>query len=126
MFDWLRSKFEELILDRDFKRAQEKLKKDPLLGLNLDSVKNTYSNKFYELREIINSEDPMSLIDMGAANDEYEAEVKTIIVQLDSKTNEDEVLNLIYDEFEKWFGDAGSKENYKALARKILEWKINK
>ena len=123
MFGWVKNKIQETLLTRDFNRTHTDLKKDPLMCLDIKSIKIKYPNKFIELRDIINSHDPIGLIKSGAPTDEYEPEVKTIIVQLDDKQNGNEVLDLIYKEFEKWFGDAGNKENYIELAEDIFIWK---
>jgi hypothetical protein len=116
-------RLKERRLNHDFEKAYENIKQDPIMGLDLDTIRNKYGYKFSELREIVNNNDPTGLISMGAPIDEYEPEVKTIIVQLDNTNDENEVLDLVFSEFEKWFGDAGRKENYLKLANDIYNWK---
>jgi hypothetical protein len=122
MFGCWRKNSNQNKLNREFERAIKEIQNDPLMGLNVDSIKAKYGNNFYELREIINKNDPIGLISMGAPEDEYEAEVKTIIVQLDRIKNKEETLDLIYSEFEKWFGNAGKKENFRKMASEINMW----
>ena len=109
----------------NFDRQYAESMKDPLFALDLDSVKSIHGDRFSELRTIINRHDPIGLLDIGAPGDEYEAEVKTIIVQLDHDMTEQQIHDLIYHEFLRWFEDestAGPKEAYKELATDIHEW----
>lgn len=99
--------------------------KDPLFALDIDSVKSEHGERFTELRKIINQHDPIGLLDIGAPEDEYEPEVKTIIVQLEKGMTEQQVHDLIYQEFLRWFEDestAGPKDEYKELATEIHDW----
>jgi hypothetical protein len=110
---------------KNFDRQYEESMKDPLFALGLDSVKSKFDNRFTELRTIINRHDPIGLLDIGAPEDEYEPEVKTIIVQLDSDMTEQQIHDLIYQEFLRWFEDkstVGPKGAYKELATDIHEW----
>jgi hypothetical protein len=122
MFGCRGRRLEQQKIDKEFQNAIERINNDPLMGLNKDSIKNQYGNKFFELRSLINNHDPIGLINMGCPEDEYEAEVKTIIVQLGNKQTENEILDLVYTEFERWFGDAGNKKNYLPLASDIFKW----
>jgi len=109
----------------NFDRQYTKSTKDPLFAIDLDSVKSSHGDRFSELRTIINRHDPIGLLDLGAPEDEYEPEAKTIIVQLDQSMTEKQIHNLIYREFLRWFEDestAGPKEAYKELATEVHEW----
>lgn len=109
----------------NFDKQYAESMKDPLFALDIDSVKTSYGDRFLKLRTIINQHDPIGLLDIGAPEDEYESEVKTILVQLDYDMTEQQVHNLIYQEFLRWFGDestAGPKEAYKDLATDIYNW----
>jgi len=112
--------------DETSARDSEKANSDPLFRLDQDSVKSAYGPRFDELRTIINKHDPIGLLSLGAPEDEYEPEVKTIIVQLDTnKTSELQIHDLIYREFLRWFDDestAGPKDAYKDLAKDIFIW----
>jgi hypothetical protein len=112
-------------LNKIFARDSAVAIKDPLVKLDRDSVKKTYGDKFNDLRTIINKHDPIGLIANGAPDDEYEPEVKTIIVQLDNKTTEQQIHDLVYQEFIRWFDDestAGQNDSYKDLAKDIFVW----
>ena len=109
----------------NFDRQYEESMKDPVIALNLDSVKSKQGIRFKDLKSIINRHDPIGLIDIGAPEYEYEPEVKTIIVQLRKDMTEQQVHDLIYQEFLRWFEDestVGPKETYKELATDIHEW----
>ena len=112
-------------IQNNFDRQYSESMKDQLFALNLDSVKSKQGDRFTELRTIINKHDPIGLLSIGAPEDEYESEVKTILVQLDTAMTEQQVHDLIYQEFIRWFNDestAGSKENYSGLAKDIYDW----
>ena len=109
----------------NFDRQLSESMKDTLFALNLDSVKSKYGDRFMELRTIINRHDPIGLLAIGAPEDEYESEVKTIIIQLDNEKTEQQIHDLVYQEFIRWFNDkstAGTKENYTGLAKDIYDW----
>ena len=100
-------------------------KNDPLINLNNDSLKHYYGERFDSLRAIINKNDPIGLIANGAPDDEYDAEVGTIIVQLNKEMTEQQIQELLYREFIRWFDDestAGPKEAYKKLSQDIYAW----
>lgn len=112
-------------VQENFGRQLSEAMKDPMFTMNLDSIKSKYGNSFNELRTIINRHDPIGLIDLGAPEDEYESEVKTIIVQLDKEMTEKQIHDLVYTEFLRWFDDAstaGSKDAYKELSNDIYKW----
>lgn len=93
--------------------------------LNLDSVKEEYGKDFMELREIVNRHDPIDLLGKGAPEDEYDPEVKTLIVSLDRSMSEEAVHDRIYHEFRRWFGSrstTGPKEQYRAMSEEIHQW----
>jgi hypothetical protein len=96
-----------------------------LIKLSIDSVKKEFGQSFNELRTIINKHDPINLIKIGAPEDEYDSEVKTIIIQLKNMTTEQQVHDLIYQEFLRWFNHeriTGPKDSYKELAADVFVW----
>jgi len=100
--------------------ANELIKNDNLQDLDLGSVIEKYGNKFFQLMKIINKHDPMGFISMGAPKDEYDLEVKTIIVKLYRAKTILEVQKLVEAEFLNWFDisiHAGK------LAIDIFKWK---
>jgi len=57
--------------------------------------------------------------------DEYEPEARTILPRLRTCANSDEVVAVVFEEFQKWFGPqiAGGKERYSSLSKEIwLLW----
>ena len=90
-------------------------------NINTDSVKTLYGDKFLKLRSIVNKYDPVGLISSGAPQDEYEPEVTTIITKLNSNLSENEVYDLVFNEFDFWFGGSttGPKSSYKSLSKDV-------
>ncbi len=90
-------------------------------NVNTDSVKTLYGDKFLELRSIVNKYDPIKLIALGSPADEYEPEVTTLITKLNNKLSENEVFDLVFNEFDFWFGGSttGPKSSYKSLAKDV-------
>ncbi|ACB51679.1 hypothetical protein cce_2329 [Crocosphaera subtropica ATCC 51142] len=89
---------------------------------NRKQIKEQYGIVFNTLSEILFRHDPIG-INFGDNTDEYDPEVGTILPRLETATTEDQVLQIIHEEFIKWF-DAdlvGSKEKYQALARDVWE-----
>ena len=50
---------------------------------DLSLIKSKFGEDFLTLRKIINADDPIGLISVGCPDDEYDPEVKTIIVKLE-------------------------------------------
>lgn len=57
-----------------------------------------------QLRTIINTHDPVGLLAMDAPEDEYDPEVKSILARLKNNMIEEEVRQVVFEEFIKWFG----------------------
>ena len=114
-------------MDDFLSRYEEVKKHDKMIALDLNSVMKQFKNKFFELREIINEHDPVMLIGLGAPGNEYDPEVKTIIVQLDSINTVEGIQDLVYKEFRRWFGEPviGKKESFLELAEDIYKWKYS-
>lgn len=73
------------------------------------------------IAQILYNEDPMK-INLGCNHDEYEPEASTIIQRLPSAQNEADALEIVHDEFSRWFGGedlAGPKEKYRAASALI-------
>lgn len=101
------------------------LSRAQLLAIDLEAVKLSYGERFVQLRTIVNQHDPVRLLSLGAPEDEYEPEVKTMIVQLSIEMTEAEVHDLVYQEFLSWFGTEavlGPKDAYRSLASAIYHW----
>jgi hypothetical protein len=88
--------------------------------VDVHSIREKYGIKFSELMDIINKHDPIELLRVGAPENEYDLEVATIIPLLDGAHNEAEVLLLITNEFERWFGPG--QNDYLELSKDIYKW----
>ena len=107
----------KLILDRT--------NEDPVTGLDISVIKQKYGHLFNELRDIINVFDPICLIGLGAPADEYDPEVATIIIHIYGVNSKAETLELVYNEFTRWFSSAaGERRRYESLAKEIYEWRV--
>lgn len=96
-----------------------------LVKLDLQLVLSTFGEDFYALRSIVNKYDPVGLLDDGYPGDEYDPEVKTIIVQLIKHMSVDQVYDLVINEFRCWFYEEvtdGCEEKYRQLSVDIHEW----
>lgn len=62
-----------------------------LIDLDLNEVKQSQADIFFSVREIINKHDPADLIVIGAPEDEYNPEVKTIVYQLKNDQTIDQI-----------------------------------
>ena len=92
-------------------------------------VKSVYKERFTELLEIINSYDPIGMLSIGAEEEEYDLEVRTIIVQLDNYMTVSEIYNLVRNEFILWFSKdivVVREKIYKSMAEDIHRWIKNK
>ncbi|HNS16407.1 MAG TPA: hypothetical protein PKI34_01130 [Bacteroidales bacterium] len=93
-------------------------------------IQDIYGNLFQELMAILNQYDPIGLyIPELYITNEYNLEVSTIIVQLGDAKNEDDVINLVYKEFKRWFASHNTERDYKIyteMAKAIYKWKVEK
>lgn len=93
-----------------------------LIDLDLNEVKQSQAEIFYSVREIINKHDPARLIVIGAPEDEYDPEVKTIVYQLKNDQTIDQIQDMVYQEFIRWFNEKaiyGERESYLKIAIEI-------
>ena len=80
--------------------------------------------RFGKLRAIVNQFDPIQLLCLGAPDDEYDPEVRTILERLHAELSEDDVLDIVYGEFLKWFGSesvVGQKSDYRLMSAVIFQ-----
>jgi len=95
-----------------------------LIDLDLNEVKQSQADIFFSVREIINKHDPADLIVIGAPEDEYDPEVKTIVYQLKNDQTIDQIQDLVYQEFIRWFNEKaiyGERESYLKMSIEIHE-----
>jgi hypothetical protein len=85
-----------------------------------EPIEKSYPRLFDTMAEILFRHDPLD-INFEHNADEYHPEVSTIMPRLKSATSENEVLQIIHEEFIKWFDEdmAGPKEKYADSAREI-------
>lgn len=102
-----------------------KQKKEKCLSRTIDRLKvmEAYGDLFYGLRGIIIEHNPMRFHHLEDLPDEYDAEVATIITQLNHQMIAKEVHTLVFKEFKRWFAPIhGNKANYLELANAIFSW----
>jgi hypothetical protein len=93
-----------------------------LIDLDLKDVKQSHADIFFSVREIINTHDPIGLIAIGAPEDEYDPEVKTIVFQLKNVYTIEQIQDLVYQEFMRWFNEksiVGERESYLEMAKDL-------
>lgn len=75
------------------------------------------------IKDIIDKNDPIGLINIGAPSDEYDSETKQISNGLDKCNSEEDVLNMVYKIFKDSFDEdiAGKKDTFKNIAKQIYE-----
>lgn len=118
-------------MERAFKSFEKLINKnknhdDPLYNLDTELVRKEFGEKrFNELMSLVNKHDPQQLIALHAPINEYDLEVKTIIVQLDDCNTEEEIYQLVIGEFTRWFGEINEEDLslYKMMAKDIYDWK---
>jgi len=71
----------------------------------------------------IDEADPIGLLASGAPPDEYAPELDTILPRLPGANGVEDVTDIVYDEFSRWFGvdTAGPREAYEAVASRIWQ-----
>jgi hypothetical protein len=71
---------------------------------------------------ILREADPIGLIAMGAPDDEYAPELRTLLPRLNEASSPVEMQRIVHEEFVRWFGgSAGPASGYEAASRRIWE-----
>ena len=73
--------------------------------IDLYKVREAYGDLFYALRAFVNDRNPMDFYHLEGVPDEYDPEVATIIIQLHQRMTKDEIFDLVFQEFKRWFDD---------------------
>ncbi len=99
--------------------------RDELLARR-QKVKDQFGDLFSEVEQILFKHDPMGIAfsdsDSVADNaDEYALEVETILPRLDFGQDVSDVRKIVYEEFHKWFGDAGEEAKYQQISVDIWQ-----
>ena len=83
-----------------------------------------YGELFDEIAALLFQHDPIG-INYDHNTDEYEIETETILPRLSSCRSADDVLQVVHEEFVRWFDPviAGPRERYAELSREI--WRIS-
>ena len=86
-----------------------------------ERLKREHPRLFWELALALARRDPIGLVGVGAPDDEYEPEVGTILPRLGTVPSEGEVLDVVHEEFVRWFGPevAGPRERYAGGASEV-------
>jgi len=73
--------------------------------------------------QILREEDLIGLIAMGAPDDEYAPESRTLLPRLREANSAADVQRIAHEEFVRWFGvgTAGPASRYEAASRRIWE-----
>lgn len=70
--------------------------------------------------------DPIGLIAIGAPDDEYDPEVRTILPRLGEANSAGDVQRIVHEEFVRWFSVevTGPEARYAAVSKEIWQaWK---
>jgi hypothetical protein len=68
------------------------------------SRRNSLRDLVAEVRSLLNWHDPVYLIAIGAPEDEYDPEVRTILPRLGEASDAEGVQRVLHEEFTRWFG----------------------
>ena len=91
--------------------------------IDLYKVREAYGDLFYALRAFVNDRNPVDFYHLEGVPDEYDPEVATIIIQLHQRMTKEEIYDLVFQEFKRWFDDIPiSKGACWELSIDILKW----
>lgn len=87
-------------------------------------VRAEYGELFDEIAALLFRHDPVG-INYDHNADEYEVETETILPRLSGCRSSDDVLQVVHEEFVRWFDTvtAGPRERYAEISREI--WRIS-
>lgn len=71
--------------------------------IDIYKLREVYGDFFYVLRAFVNDRNPMDFYHLEALPDEYDPEVATIIIQLHQRMTKEEIYDLVFQEFKRWF-----------------------
>ena len=80
---------------------------------NRPKLKSIYKELYFTVEAILFNHDPKR-INFGFNTDEYDPEVGTILPRLKNANSESDVVDIVHEEFVRWFGTkiAGDKEQH--------------
>ena len=84
--------------------------------------KNTYRALFDQVSAILFRHDPIG-INFETNADEYESEARTILPRLADCESADDVQQVTYEEFVRWFDEStvGPFESYESIAQEVWD-----
>ena len=90
------------------------------MNVEREILKRQYGKILASISEALFKADPVG-INFKTNPDEYESEARTIIPRLGAAQSADDVQDIVYEEFCRWFDPitAGPKDNYAAVAAEI-------
>jgi len=93
------------------------------IRLERQRMKERFGTLYSGVRAIVNRHDPVGLIRIGAPDDEYDAEIGTILPRLQGAMSSEDVQQIVYEEFRRWFDSSArwSAAEYEVMAREIWE-----
>ena len=93
---------------------------------NRRRLRAEYGRLFDSLAALLYRHDPIG-INFEDNADEYELEARTILAKLRSCHSADDVLQVVYAEFVRWFdrGTAGPPEHYEKVASEVCNFGRN-
>jgi broad specificity phosphatase PhoE len=87
------------------------------------ALKAAYGALYTEVSRLMREADPIRLIAIGAPEDEYDVELRTILPRLREAKSADDVQRIVHEEFVHWFSAeiAGPAEQYAEVSKNIWE-----
>ena len=86
------------------------------------ALKEEYKEAFLQVRQVVNSIDPMGLIDW-CGPEEYDAEVAEILTKLRECITEEEIKAMVIQVFTKWFDDPRNLDFYSNVGHDLMKVK---
>jgi hypothetical protein len=102
---------------------QPEVSRGPASKMDRRLGKANYETLAAAVGRAIDDADPVGLLVMGCPEDEYSAEIGTIVPRVSKASSSGEVRRIIHEEFVRWFGEgtAGPEEAYNEPALRIWE-----
>jgi hypothetical protein len=74
-----------------------------------------------EISRLLFRMDPMG-ISFDVNTDEYDPEAETIVPRLVRTSSEKDALDVVFEEFQRWFGTTGTRAGYEDVGREV--WRV--
>jgi hypothetical protein len=87
------------------------------------ALEAAYGDLYTEVSRLMREADPIRLIAIGAPEDEYDVEIRTILPRLREAKSSDDVQRIVHEEFVHWFSAeiAGPAKEYAEVSKNIWE-----